>query len=539
MSKKNKQAFGIDPAVLAQFDWSLARDRVINDMKSDFIYAPHIGRIFRSGFNRLKDTVEKELKNGEFSPSLPITIDVPKSTRMRALSLQRLGPTFSRPGSILMPKDRLLYQILADSAAPIVDKHTNKERSFSHWPADSGSMEKMFLPSRVCWNNMQNRLKFLSDDKAMKYVIKADVANCFTSINQHVLINFLKHCGYNASLLSALENMLVKFTGDRSSRGIVQGIFPSDLFGNFYLTPIDNFFEDHGIPSVRYVDDIFVFVSNFDAAERLVRSLSSELRSYSLFLNEAKSHLMPKGALITEEPDLEALFSQAIEEVENSFLVDELESDYGFQSEYDDENESASDGIVDVKLKATENLFDSLKQYIGNEEKIERFCLPLFARAKSDYAVDYVIENFATSPSMAQMYCIYLSRFLSSEGVSPALEYLLLSDELYFDWQKMWILAALLTNSSGSDEVSKWCLDIVKNQNCHESLKAVSAIYVCKFGSFPRRKSICSQYSDIGSPYVQSAILYGAHYFQPQEKSNAISSWGSHSLLHSLVAECI
>jgi hypothetical protein len=60
---------------------------------------------------------------------LPLTIEVAKSFRIRiAASSKRLGPSFSRPGSILLPHDRLLYQALADQAAPIVADKTDPAR---------------------------------------------------------------------------------------------------------------------------------------------------------------------------------------------------------------------------------------------------------------------------------------------------------------------------------------------------------------------------------------------------------------------------
>jgi hypothetical protein len=55
-------------------------------------------------------------------------------------------------------------------------------------------------------------------------------------------------------------------------------------------------------------------VKNVDEADVLLRVLIPTLRSYDLVLNEAKSVNMPKSALVTEEPDLEALFTNAVEE---------------------------------------------------------------------------------------------------------------------------------------------------------------------------------------------------------------------------------
>ena len=34
--------FGLDPVFLEKIDWPLALKRVVHDMRTDFIYAPHL-----------------------------------------------------------------------------------------------------------------------------------------------------------------------------------------------------------------------------------------------------------------------------------------------------------------------------------------------------------------------------------------------------------------------------------------------------------------------------------------------------------------
>jgi hypothetical protein len=92
-----------------------------------------------------------------------------------------------------------------------------------------------------------------------------------------------------------------------------------------------------------------VFLNSVENADQLLRALIPTLRSYDLVLNEAKSVIMPKSALVTEEPDLEALFSAAVAEI--SYQVDDkdFDADYGFQSEWEDEPVSEQE----LELQAT------------------------------------------------------------------------------------------------------------------------------------------------------------------------------------------
>jgi hypothetical protein len=305
--KRTTNEFGIDPVALKSLDWPLAANRVLADVRSDFIYAPHISSVFRHAADDLTTMVAAELKSGRFAPGRPITIEVPKSSRMQVVPRGSRGPSFSRPGSILFPKDRLLYQVLADNAAPIIERHTDRERSFSHLLAEDNSPE-MFQPSRASWNKLQRALDQLAKEHKKSYVVKADIANCFETINQHTLVNHLDAIGYPSPLRGALDSFLVLVTGDRNSRGLLQGLFPSDLLGNFYLNPIDEHFKDLEIPTARYVDDIYIFVMSLRQAEEVTRILTSKLRDYDLGLNEYKSKLLQTDSLIIEEPDLQRLF---------------------------------------------------------------------------------------------------------------------------------------------------------------------------------------------------------------------------------------
>ena len=166
--------FGLDSDLLKQLDWSLALARIVQDLRSDFIYAPHLGFIYRKAKDRLVDQVRKRLADGIYSVGVPLTIEVPKTFRIRVkASIKRLGPSYTRPGSILLPHDRVLYQVLADQAAPIVKSGTDNTRSFSHMLADSHS-PSMFQPTRKCWGKLQKALADYSKSKAIRYVLKLD-----------------------------------------------------------------------------------------------------------------------------------------------------------------------------------------------------------------------------------------------------------------------------------------------------------------------------------------------------------------------------
>jgi hypothetical protein len=306
-------------------------------------------------------------------------------------------------------------------------------------------------------------------------------------------------------------------------------MYPSDLFGNYYLAPIDRLLAECNVPSARYVDDLYVFLENVEAADQLLRQLIPTLRSYDLVLNENKSVLMPKSALRTEEPDLEDLFAAAVKEIAEQIDDADFDVDYGFQSEWNEEETEEED----LELKATKVLLDSLPDYSGQEENIERFCIPLFSKVGSDYAIEHVLDAFRKRPAMTQIYASYVAKFLDQNTVRDTL-WALLEDASLTDWQKMWVIAALSQSSDHRDRQVKIALTLLQDATRHSALRAVAAIFVGRFGDHARRKTLIATYPSV-SPYIQAAIYFSSRRWPTAERNNAKASLGSHGALNSLI----
>lgn len=306
------------------------------------------------------------------------------------------------------------------------------------------------------------------------------------------------------------------------------------------MAPIDRFLNDAGFRSARYVDDLYVFVESVEAADRLLRELIPYLRSYDLSLNENKSSILPKNLLATMEPDLEALFQAAVDEIGEQFQDEEFEADYGFQSEWEGEDEDEDESDTEpknIELVATIKLFDSIDLYTGQEENVERFCLPLFAKANSQHAVVHVIDSFRRRPAMGQIYSSYLANFLHEDQVREFLNGLV-SDHLLQDWQKMWILGALMLGPKPNDAQVKLSVDLFKDGNRHEALRAVAGYFIGRFGDHARRNDLRNTYGQL-SPYIQAAVYASSRFWPGVELNNAKAMWGANGMLNQLLTKAM
>lgn len=416
---------GLDSSIVDSIDYDKIIEFIKEDVKTDFIFAPHYNRIYSKSSQDLIAQVKKDLKSGNYCCKLPHYISVPKNE------------TFSRPGSILNPIDRVVYQLIIETIKEKIEININREHVFSNQLSDNN---QFFTPSRTQWQNFQKKLAQLCKDGG--FLLKADIANYFERIPQHHLINLLRSTDCKPEAISFLDDFLLSLTG-RNSFGIIQGLFPSDVLGNYFLCDIDSFFEMHNYDYVRFVDDYYVRFDSFSEAQRNLLIIEERLRKNGLHLNEAKSGIFTSDHIIKEETYVDGLFNDALEEL-RSEAIDI--AGYGFSVSWDEEPDVNEE---EIELNATRKLFDCKKKEVSYSDKIYKFCLPIFRAYDCDYAIESVLSDFPKKPHLSKLYLSYLSRFsMKDSNVTKEIEKLLPDKNMHNDYQMMYLIASL-TNSTG------------------------------------------------------------------------------------------
>jgi hypothetical protein len=335
------------------------------DIRSDFILAPHYNAVFNHAGDDLWDQLKQKLRAGTYQPELPITMSVPKER------------FFTRPGSILRPADRFMYQALIDDVIDQLEEGLDRTRSFSHVP--SGEDSKMFQPNHEGWEAFQTRVAEICDIST--FLLKADIANYFERLPQHHLVNLMAAAGCAPEIVSLLEEMMLAFR-ERNSFGIIQGVYPSDALGNFFLSDFDAYCDLAEVPSARYVDDIFMGFASEAEARKGLGSLIETLRKDGLHLNEYKSKIVAADEVILEETAIDRLFDEIREEVQDNQAY-ERASPYGFEVEWEEEEENRKEDQEDeedgkyLENAAVESLIENIGDYANQEDQIEKFCLPI------------------------------------------------------------------------------------------------------------------------------------------------------------------
>jgi hypothetical protein len=515
------KGLGLNSTVIDAFDKSLALKRIQRDIQNDFIFAPHLNIIFHKVGDELFDQLTAKLKSGQYSPRLPITIDVIKPNG------------FNRLGSILEPFDRLAYQLIVDLISEVAENEIDRNQVFSNKLLASDSDGFMFENSSESYLLFKQHIGQLCVSGKYSYALKADITSYFDRLYQHVLGNLLYSSGVNKDAVSFLEKFLLVLT-QNDSHGIIQGVFPSEFLGNFALCDIDAQHSFAGLEYGRYVDDIYIFFTELNDAKIHKIRLANWLMKDGLTLNEGKTKIYQVKDLHNEETELDRLFQDAKEEVVEGTANIGYETNVFWNLDLDIEMNA-----VNIEIEATIKLFNAeSKGEIRN--KILRFCLPAFAKAENDYAMDDIISNYPNEPSMCQVYFGYLTKMIRKYPfITREIEDILINPNLLFDIQRKWLYSTLLYAESLTDLTIRYALADLQNQSKNNGLRSICAILLGKYGSATIRQILKTHYSNENSEFVKAAILFAAQYFPVQQKDTCFKAWSGHSEINSLIIAAI
>ncbi len=131
-----------------------------------------------------------------------------------------------------------------------------------------------------------------------KYLVTADISNCFPSIYSHSISWAL--VGKNKAKENQSVSSITWFNEiDRKTRnlkdgetqGVLIGPHSSNLISEIILVNIDKRLLEKGYKFIRYIDDYSCYTKSLDEAEKFLIDLSFELRKYTLVLNHKKTKI--------------------------------------------------------------------------------------------------------------------------------------------------------------------------------------------------------------------------------------------------------
>jgi ribosomal protein L9 len=532
--------FGLDKAIVDKLSTDLNVDHVRLDQAKDFFFLPQLNAIYEKSGDSLKKLVCSKLKAGTYAPRPPIEMEVPKRRRVRSDAASIIGPNYFRPGSVLYPEDRMVYHYIGQVAADLSKTQLEWEVVFSNKPlAQSGAG---FEPSNTQWAALKSAFESTIQNGDFAIVLRCDLAQYFFSINQHDLVNQLEHQGMSSELKSFAEKFLLSLTLDKSSRGILQGCYGSDVLGNSFLSGIDEYIKDNSIKHFRYVDDFYILFDSSDDLRRFFPSFVKKLRDYDLNLNEAKSYISQPTKVLKEETELDKAIDEAkaeAAELLTTYEVVEVESGPYGEDTIEELVETAPEE-EEVELEATRNVFGKLDDFKGDErDRAEAFCLSLFRKANDPFAVDYVISRWQRQPHKANEYALYLNRFIGDETQRQKMDSFFAGalDEM-LDFQAAWAATVIRRMPKISPELLSIVVQRQRQQGVNDVVRSLLTYAVARHGSAARRKELRDGYAN-NPLLVQLATIHASEFFVAAERNAFLGVAAAHGDLHSLLCEAV
>lgn len=131
-----------------------------------------------------------------------------------------------------------------------------------------------------------------------KYIVHADISNCFPSMYSHSITWALigkEDAKKNQTRKSEWFNRLderVKNIKHGETNGLLIGPHTSNLISEIILVKVDQALYDKGYKFTRHVDDYKCYTESRENADSFLVDLASELKKFDLTLNHKKSKIL-------------------------------------------------------------------------------------------------------------------------------------------------------------------------------------------------------------------------------------------------------
>lgn len=134
-----------------------------------------------------------------------------------------------------------------------------------------------------------------------KFVVHADISQCFPSIYTHALqwalegkiqakSKILHKTGKKKTLGEKLD-ACCRYTKNGETNGILIGPHAFNLVSEIILCKIDEKIVEKGFKYIRNIDDYTCYVPTYEMAQKFIIELQAELRCYELGLNHKKTSI--------------------------------------------------------------------------------------------------------------------------------------------------------------------------------------------------------------------------------------------------------
>lgn len=485
--------------VADDFDLDLAWIRVKNDLNEQiFVNHPFLVDIIDYKKEEWLRDIKNLIKTNKYSPSKGQIVDVPK-------------PGWHiRPGGVLTMDDTTVYSAILLRILPkILDKISWSERKyrFSNILTRRVYDRKWIEFPVVSWKAFYDVA--LTKAKKYRYAVKFDLASFFENIEIKRLIEDLEEMSCTKESTELLSNCLNRWAGSRR-RGIPQGFLPSNILSEVYLNSIDQAVINSRIDFLRYVDDGYLFAKSHEEAVHALRYFTRVLRAKGLYLQSAKTRILPRKKIIEDIEEVNRELQKADKKVRRDmFRTAGVVWSYLNPAQIAEIYKSM---VNSIPIKSLRKAFDrSINPYPETFNKtLFHYLLNRFGASNDDYAVNFCFKILGTRPEEVDAILRYLKTFKQShnELISTQItQQLSMNDSKKLDYSRFKLIEWLFDEEIASDDLVSVIRENLKVQDLNDWTRNYIFAYLGKYGNSADLDMLEEQYTRESHLYAKAVIV--------------------------------
>lgn len=457
--------------------WRQIKKDQCNDIIPDILEYKDVDRDRNTTITKIKEKLDRG-----YEPSELLNIDMPKK-----------GYTL-RPGSNMIPEDRIIYQAVVDFISSKVEEPPT-DCVFGYRLDKNRQSNTLFKFWRPLWLEMRKKIREVYTN-GHRCLLRTDIAAYFEHIDHSILkTNILNGQIREKHVLDLLDKLLRKWAvSDVKHIGIPQGCDASSYIGNLYLINLDKIMKREGFKYFRYSDEIYVLTKDEREARMAIKVITRELRRLHLNLQEAKTEIITDPEKVAKEIGSEE------EDKTKDF-------DYEFQRKLRiDDVEESEEEIVRRYKEITRN---------GRAKKVDasgfKWCSNRLSKLSSDKAVNFILRRLAEMPFLTDLFFKYLQIFVNRKRVRERIVNFLTSQNNIYEWQEMWLLFTLSKANKLDDVQLDVIRGIIRDRSKHWASRGAAIVVLGKLGDDADKNWVRGLYSSENNNYIKRAIAVSVH----------------------------
>lgn len=487
--------------------WALTHIEKYGD--SDFLPLPFEFKAIRHGWLDLLPHLK----------SFDLSVYRPKVPRRMLV----LKPTLDfRIINQLDPVDAILYTALAyQSAEKVEQARISIDQKIACSYRIKIEPNGGLFSERNGWPDFHQRSLELSKEKALKYVIIADIADFYNQVSQHRVENALEFAKIDYLRSKNIEDFINALSA-KQSRGIPVGPAASIVFAEACLSDVDTFLIRKGIKFTRYVDDFHIFTKTKARAVEALHDFTDYLYSaHRLVLNAAKTKIISVAEFLDKEirdPELEERRAKSRRLQE---MIDDLIADlggYGAFTEKELEEGLSSKAKSEVARDSIKELFEECLSNRPLHLATMRYVLRKAGFLRTNVLLSLVGDNLTYLSPVFRDVCLYLLKTKKhSKDIGKAfVDFLRTNEYGGLAFSRLWGLEVLL----GVDGMAtkEDILEIARSSRNALGLRPMASVAV-KFELIDWVREHKESWSN-NSPQDKRSIIYSSSALPVDERNS-------------------